>query len=124
MMEYRNGTFLENGWIDCEINHPNFGWIPFTIDPHKDPELYEEAKITSIPYDPEANKPSFDMVSTTVRMRRDALLLEDDWRTTKAFETGSPLSAGWLAYRQALRDITDHVNFPYLDEADWPVKPV
>lgn len=27
------------------------------------------------------------------------------------------------AYRQALRDITDHVNFPYLNDADWPVKP-
>jgi hypothetical protein len=26
-------------------------------------------------------------------------------------------------YRQALRDITDHVNFPYLADEDWPVKP-
>jgi len=26
-------------------------------------------------------------------------------------------------YRQALRDITDHSNWPNLQEADWPVKP-
>ena len=26
-------------------------------------------------------------------------------------------------YRQALRDITTHTNWPHLDEADWPVKP-
>jgi hypothetical protein len=26
-------------------------------------------------------------------------------------------------YRQALRDITGHANFPYLEDADWPVKP-
>lgn len=29
-----------------------------------------------------------------------------------------------IAYRQALRDITSHVNFPFLNEEDWPVKPV
>jgi hypothetical protein len=30
----------------------------------------------------------------------------------------------WVDYRQALRDITNHVNFPYLADEDWPVKPV
>ena len=29
-MEYRNATYNKFGSIDCEINHPNFGWIPFT----------------------------------------------------------------------------------------------
>jgi hypothetical protein len=33
MMEYRNAEFLENGKIDCEINHPQYGWIPFTASP-------------------------------------------------------------------------------------------
>lgn len=27
------------------------------------------------------------------------------------------------AYRQALRDITTHPNWPWLEESDWPVKP-
>jgi hypothetical protein len=27
------------------------------------------------------------------------------------------------AYRQALRDITSHSNWPYLEESDWPTKP-
>jgi hypothetical protein len=36
----------------------------------------------------------------------------------------APVDAtAWGTYRQALRDITGHVNFPYLTEADWPVKP-
>ena len=26
-------------------------------------------------------------------------------------------------YRQALRDITAHADFPYLVDSDWPVKP-
>ena len=33
------------------------------------------------------------------------------------------MSAEMTAYRQALRDITSHVNWPHLDEADWPTKP-
>ena len=33
------------------------------------------------------------------------------------------MSAEMTAYRQALRDITSHSNWPYLEEADWPTKP-
>lgn len=33
-IEYRNVVALENGTFDCEINHPDFGWIPFTADPN------------------------------------------------------------------------------------------
>lgn len=32
-MELRNPVFTADGAIDCEINHPQFGWIPFTADP-------------------------------------------------------------------------------------------
>lgn len=32
-MQYRNPVFNARGTIDCEINHPTFGWIPFTVDP-------------------------------------------------------------------------------------------
>lgn len=30
MMETRNAAFNASGGIDCEINHPKHGWIPFT----------------------------------------------------------------------------------------------
>ena len=29
-MEFRNPGYNVHGSIDCEINHPAFGWIPFT----------------------------------------------------------------------------------------------
>lgn len=32
-MEFRNAIFNAAGNIDCEINHPQLGWIPFTADP-------------------------------------------------------------------------------------------
>ena len=34
-----------------------------------------------------------------------------------------PLSDAMREYRQALRDITTHPNWPNLEEGDWPVKP-
>lgn len=32
MIEYRKPVYTEDGRINCEINHPDFGWIPFTAD--------------------------------------------------------------------------------------------
>lgn len=33
-MDIRNPTLAQDGRIDCEINHPVYGWIPFTADPN------------------------------------------------------------------------------------------
>lgn len=38
-IEFRNAKYDQSGTITCEINHPKFGWIPFTasasdIEPH------------------------------------------------------------------------------------------
>ena len=32
-MNYRNAKHLNGNRIDCEIEHPDYGWIPFTCDP-------------------------------------------------------------------------------------------
>lgn len=32
-MDVRNPVFNALGTIDCEINHPVLGWIPFTANP-------------------------------------------------------------------------------------------
>jgi hypothetical protein len=54
------------------------------------------------------------------RQRRDALLAETDhW----AFPDTPDMTPEQIAYRQALRDITDHVNWPHLSDDDWPSKP-
>ena len=61
--------------------------------------------------------------AASVRTQRDAKLAESDWMVIKSAETGVALATEWAAYRQALRDITTHANFPYLTETDWPTKP-
>ncbi|MBQ2263272.1 MAG: hypothetical protein II336_18160 [Loktanella sp.] len=32
-MNFRNATYNHLGTINCEIDHPKFGWIPFTASP-------------------------------------------------------------------------------------------
>lgn len=54
-----------------------------------------------------------------VREKRNKLLAETDYLAL----TDNTLDDITMEYRQALRDITSHVNFPYLTDADWPVKP-
>ena len=61
--------------------------------------------------------------AASVRTQRDAKLAESDWMVIKSSETSVALSTEWATYRQALRDITTHANFPYLIETDWPTKP-
>lgn len=53
------------------------------------------------------------------RDQRNLLIAETDWWAS----TDLTMTDEQTAYRQALRDITDHANWPHLDEADWPTKP-
>ena len=53
------------------------------------------------------------------RTQRDKLIAETDWWASSDLT----MTAEQTAYRQALRDITSHANWPHLDEADWPTKP-
>jgi hypothetical protein len=52
--------------------------------------------------------------------RRNEALAETDWTQTN----DSPLSDAdqlkYRTYRQALRDLTTHENWPELQEEDWP----
>ncbi|MEF9946786.1 MAG: tail fiber assembly protein [Comamonas sp.] len=55
-----------------------------------------------------------------VRGLRDELMTATDWRVTRAMEAGQPLAAEWVAYRQALRDVTQQPD-PFA--IVWPVAP-
>lgn len=46
------------------------------------------------------------------------LIATDHWCLSDRTPTQAQLD-----YRQALRDITDHANFPNLSDSDWPTKP-
>ena len=58
-------------------------------------------------------------VAESNRSERDTLLAATDYFAL----TDVTMDASMTTYRQALRDITSHANWPNLSENDWPTKP-
>jgi len=50
---------------------------------------------------------------------RDRLLIACDWWASSDLT----MTQAQIDYRQALRDITEHSNWPNLSSSDWPTKP-
>lgn len=55
------------------------------------------------------------------RFERGRLLQETDW--TQLADVNSSVQSQYTSYRQALRDLPTHANWPQLTPEDWPVKP-
>lgn len=73
----------------------------------------------------DAEKTEVDVnVAEMTRLERNFRLQDSDWIVILNTEKGTDIPTAWATYRQALRDITAHANWPHLTEADWPVKPV
>tara|TARA_R100000951_G_scaffold2519_1_gene3842 strand:- start:93 stop:587 length:495 start_codon:yes stop_codon:yes gene_type:complete len=53
------------------------------------------------------------------RDNRDRLLTETDWWAV----SDRTMTSDQTAYREALRDITTHSDWPHLEADDWPTKP-
>ena len=66
------------------------------------------------------NKPQ-DEAESNIRRKRDRDLQECDWVVVKHTEANTTPPTEWVTYRQALRDITAQVGFPY--SVTWPTKP-
>ena len=60
-----------------------------------------------------------DTAAKSNRNTRDTLIAETDWWASSDLT----MTAEQTSYRQALRDITTHANWPHLSEDDWPTKP-
>ena len=57
--------------------------------------------------------------ATSNRSTRDSKLAETDWTAM----SDVTMSSDMTTYRQALRDLPTHSNWPNLEDADWPTKP-
>jgi hypothetical protein len=53
------------------------------------------------------------------RSTRDSKLAETDWTAL----SDVTMADNMKTYRQALRDLPTHKNWPNLEDADWPTKP-
>ena len=123
-MNYRNPIYNANDTIDCEIEHPQYGWIPFTADPNDCEEhgraIYAQIKADGniAPYVPPP-PPTDEELAAAIRAERDALLAATDW--TQLPDVPEETRALWADYRQALRDVPQQDGFPH--DINWPEKP-
>lgn len=123
--ECKNAVYVteDRKVIDVEINHPAYGWIPYTLNPDDTDQTINNDDLLKLigrkiaPF-VEAVK---EVTSEQVVAERDRLLVESDWVVTRASETGNPVPEKWKMYRQALRDVTGQADFP--QDVMWPEKP-
>ena len=120
-MNYRNPIYTENGAIDCEIEHPDYGWIPFTASPD-DCEAHGRelfARISAagniaayVPPPP----PTPEELAAQARTQRNSLLASTDW--TQLPDVPQATREAYAVYRQALRDVPKQDGFP--TDINWP----
>lgn len=54
------------------------------------------------------------------RIKRNRKLEMSDWTQVSDAPLSESEKQEWRNYRQALRDITTHRNWPHLNKEDWP----
>lgn len=62
-------------------------------------------------------------LASEVREERKIILDWCDWTQSPDSPLSDSKKAEWAAFRQALRDLPSHSNWPDLQEADWPDEP-
>lgn len=132
-MNYRNAQRLANGWIDCEIEHEKYGWIPFTCNPNDTGALFDVAALhaamdadpATAAYVPPTREELDAAAAEAVRGQRDFLLVaEVDPVVSNPLrwaDLSTEQQAAWANYRRALLDITAQAGFPR--DVVWPSKP-
>lgn len=132
-MNYRNAKYInDNGWIDCEIEHPVHGWIPYTLDPNDtDMTVNNDELIAAMAeagdvaaYVPPTQAELDTAKAAQVRAERDQRLLTVDAIAGNALRWAAldaDTQAAWAAYRQALLDVPQQAGFP--NDVTWPEEP-
>lgn len=132
-MEYRNAKYLDGARIDCEINHPTYGWIPFTCDPTDTGAAFDvvalydamAADSATASYVPPTQAELDAKQAQIVRSTRDGILANEvDPIVSNPLRWGGMTAeqqAAWTAYRQALLDVPQQSGFPH--NVVWPTKP-
>ena len=131
--EYRNAVSLsaDNTRMDVEINHPDFGWIPYTIEPtDTDMTIDNTALLSLIGSDFTAyvapTQAELDAKQeASVRNDRDIrLAMEVDPIVSNNLrwnEMTTEKQNEWSQYRTDLLNVPQQAGFP--NTINWPTKP-
>ena len=131
--EVRNAQSMNaaNTIIDVEINHPQYGWIPYLLtDYDTDTTIDNDAVMALIGTDFTAYVPptqaELDAAAASgVRAERDRrLVTEVDPIVSNALrwaDLTAAKQAEWTQYRTDLLNVPDQAGFP--TDITWPTKP-
>jgi len=128
--QYRNASSLnaENTQFNVEINHPSYGWIPYTLDPSDTDMTIDNTELLSLigtDFAPFSQADHDARTAAMVRVQRDSKLTNEvdpvvsnplRWADLSAQE-----QADVSAYRLALLDVPQQQGFPHT--ISWPTPP-
>ena len=131
--EVRNAASLQadNLRMDVEINHPEHGWVPYTVDPADTDTTINNTDVMALigdsfaAYVPPTQAELDEAAAQAVRAERDMkLATEVDPIAGNALRWAAldaDTQAAWAAYRQALLDVPAQAGFPH--NVTWPEEP-
>ena len=113
-------TAYQNSVRDGVEQNSNGDWVEKYIARDMFADTTEDGVTTTKAEHETAYQATLDAATATSnRTKRDGLLADTDWTGM----SDVTMTAAMTTYRQALRDITAHANWPNLADADWPTKP-
>ena len=127
--EVRSAQSLQsdNLRMDVEINHPTYGWIPYTVDPSDTDMTVDNTAILALvgnnfsAYVAPTQAELDAALATQVRAQRDNLLVGVDVIVSNPLRwaaLSSDKQNEWTVYRQALLDVPQQSGFP--STVVWP----
>ena len=131
--EVRNAQSLnaENTWFDVEINHPEYGWIPYSLNPDDtDMTVDNSVLLELIGSDfaayvaPTQAELDAELAASLRAQRDDKLVQEVDPIVTNPLrwaELTDAKQAEWTQYRTDLLNLPAQAGFP--NTMTWPTKP-
>tara|TARA_R100000329_G_scaffold151439_2_gene147574 strand:- start:1055 stop:1456 length:402 start_codon:yes stop_codon:yes gene_type:complete len=85
-------------------------------------QMVKNGALVSKPQD-EIDAAASAEASSINRLDRNSELTATDWTQVSDAPLTDSKKAEWRVYRQALRDLPAHTNWPLLNEEDWPDAP-
>jgi len=128
--EYRNASSLsaDNTRMDVEINHPDYGWLPYTIDPTDTDNTIDNAALLALigsdfsAYVAPTQEELDATAAANIRAERDRRLVSEVDPVVSNPLRWSAMSeqeqADISAYRLALLDVPQQAGFP--NTISWP----
>ena len=131
--EVRNAKSMnaENTQFDLEINHPDYGWIPYSLTPWDEDATIDNSVLTSligsdfVAYVAPTQAELDAALAADERLVRDRkLVLEVDPIVTNPLrwaDLTTEKQNEWTQYRTDLLNVPQQAGFP--NTINWPTKP-